>query len=57
MSYSEGMDATAPIFYIGHHETKRDLDVSPELIQHAQDLGVSMKEASNERMLTSRSMI
>jgi hypothetical protein len=34
------MDNTAPIFYIGHHETKRGLAVSPELVQHAQDLGV-----------------
>jgi protein arginine N-methyltransferase 5 len=41
MSYSDGMDGTAPIFYVGHHETKRSLDVSPELVQHAQDLGVS----------------
>jgi len=40
MSYSDGMEGTAPIFYIGYHETKRDLDVSSELIQHAQDLGV-----------------
>lgn len=40
MSYSDGMDGSAPIFYIGHHETKRGLAVSPELIQHAQDLGV-----------------
>jgi hypothetical protein len=57
MSYSDGMDATAPLFYIGHHETKRDMDVSPELIQHAQDLGVSIREASGERNLTSCSMI
>jgi protein arginine N-methyltransferase 5 len=34
------MEGTAPIFYIGQHETKRALDVSPELVQHAQDLGV-----------------
>ena len=29
------------IFYIGQHETKRALSVSPELLQHGQDLGVS----------------
>jgi protein arginine N-methyltransferase 5 len=48
MSYSDG-EPTAPIFYIGHHETKRGLDVSPELIQHAQDLGVSIRAALRER--------
>lgn len=42
MDYSEGMDESAAIFYIGHHETQRGLDVSPELIQHAQDLGYDM---------------
>lgn len=39
MSYSDDMDAL-PVFYIGQHESKRALDVSAELVQHAQDLGV-----------------
>jgi protein arginine N-methyltransferase 5 len=41
MDYSEGMDESFPVFYIGQHESKRTLHVSPELVQHAQDLGVS----------------
>jgi protein arginine N-methyltransferase 5 len=41
MSYSDSMEPSAPLFYIGHHETKRGLNVSSELVQHAQDLGVS----------------
>ncbi|KAG9199795.1 methyltransferase protein [Epicoccum nigrum] len=31
-----------PVFYIGQHESKRALDVSAELVQHAQDLGYDM---------------
>jgi hypothetical protein len=31
-----------PVFYIGQHESKRALDVSAELVQHAQDLGVGV---------------
>ncbi|KAI0589526.1 Protein arginine N-methyltransferase [Pyrenophora tritici-repentis] len=42
MDYSEGMDHHASVFYIGQHESKRSLDVSPELVQHAQDLGYDM---------------
>ncbi|KAJ4367606.1 hypothetical protein N0V83_007191 [Neocucurbitaria cava] len=42
MDYSDGMDDSTPMFYIGQHETKRRLDVSPELVQHAQDLGYDM---------------
>ncbi|KAI4625090.1 uncharacterized protein J4E87_004936 [Alternaria ethzedia] len=42
MDYSEGMGEHAPVFYIGQHESKRTLDVSPELVQHAQDLGYDM---------------
>jgi protein arginine N-methyltransferase 5 len=52
MSYSDGMEGTAPIFYVGQHETKRALDVSPELIQHAQDLGVRTRSDCLECMLT-----
>ncbi|PSN73335.1 arginine N-methyltransferas-like protein [Corynespora cassiicola Philippines] len=37
---SPHMDAT--MFYIGQHETKRTLPVSPELLHHAQDLGYDM---------------
>lgn len=40
MSYSDSMEPSTPLFYIGNHETKRALAVSPELVQHAQDLGV-----------------
>lgn len=46
MDYSEGMDEHAPVFYIGQHESKRTLDVSLELVQHAQDLGVSASKTS-----------
>lgn len=35
------MDDSAAVFYIGQHEKKRTLDVSAELLQHAQDLGVN----------------
>ncbi|KAF1837240.1 protein arginine N-methyltransferase HSL7 [Decorospora gaudefroyi] len=42
MDYSEGLDESAPVFYIGQHESKRELDVSSELVQHAQDLGYDM---------------
>ncbi|CAN9256702.1 unnamed protein product [Alternaria alternata] len=42
MDYSEGMDESFPVFYIGQHESKRTLHVSPELVQHAQDLGYDM---------------
>ncbi|KAF3000289.1 methyltransferase protein [Curvularia kusanoi] len=31
-----------PVFYIGQHESKRALNVSAELVQHAQDLGYDM---------------
>lgn len=48
MDYSEGMDDSAAIFYIGQHESKRSLDVSPELVQHAQDLGVGAAENMQE---------
>jgi protein arginine N-methyltransferase 5 len=34
------MGDAMPIFYVGHHETKRALPFSEELAQHAQDLGV-----------------
>jgi hypothetical protein len=40
MSYSDAMDDLVPTFYIGQHETSRSLNVSSELVQHAQDLGV-----------------
>jgi len=36
----DAMDDAPPVFYIGQHERKRTLDVSAELVQHAQDLGV-----------------
>ncbi|KAH7414544.1 PRMT5 arginine-N-methyltransferase-domain-containing protein [Phaeosphaeria sp. MPI-PUGE-AT-0046c] len=42
MSYSDGMEPSTPLFYIGQHETKRALAVTPELVQHAQDLGYDM---------------
>jgi protein arginine N-methyltransferase 5 len=42
MSYSDAMDESVPLFYIGQHETRRSLDVSGELVQHAQDLGYDM---------------
>ncbi|KAF2832771.1 Skb1 methyltransferase [Ophiobolus disseminans] len=42
MSYSDGNEGTSPILYIGHHETKRALHASTELVQHAQDLGYDM---------------
>lgn len=41
MDYSDGMGDSAPQFYVGQHEARRTLDVSPELVQHGQDLGVS----------------
>jgi hypothetical protein len=59
MSYSDGGGGSAPIFYIGHHETKPRLAVSSELVQHAQDLGVGAFQAQQEgtmSMLTLRSM-
>ena len=37
--YADDMESL-PVFYIGQHESKRALDVSAELVQHAQDLGV-----------------
>lgn len=40
MDYSDDADNVVPTFYIGQHESKRTLDVSAELVQHAQDLGV-----------------
>lgn len=39
------MDMERPVFYIGQHETRRALDVSAELVQHAQDLGVGAPAA------------
>jgi hypothetical protein len=48
MDYSEGMDESAPVFYIGQHESKRSLHVSPELVQHAQDLGVGASETRED---------
>ncbi|KAF2279805.1 protein arginine N-methyltransferase HSL7 [Westerdykella ornata] len=36
------MEDNMPILYIGHHETKRAMPVSEELVQHAQDLGYDM---------------
>lgn len=38
-----------PVFYIGQHESKRALGVSPELVQHAQDLGVRSPPYSPRR--------
>ncbi|KAH6614823.1 arginine N-methyltransferas-like protein [Boeremia exigua] len=35
-------DTALPVFYIGQHESSRALDVSAELVQHAQDLGYDM---------------
>jgi protein arginine N-methyltransferase 5 len=40
MDYADNMDGPMPMFYIGHHETKRALTVSEELVQHAEDIGV-----------------
>ncbi|KAI8936187.1 hypothetical protein NX059_006621 [Plenodomus lindquistii] len=42
MDYSDGMDDSTPVFYIGQHERRRTLDVSTELVQHAQDLGYDL---------------
>ncbi|CBX92914.1 similar to protein arginine N-methyltransferase [Plenodomus lingam JN3] len=42
MDYSDSMDESTPVFYIGQHERKRTLDISAELAQHAQDLGYDM---------------
>ncbi|KAF1347249.1 arginine N-methyltransferas-like protein [Lizonia empirigonia] len=39
--YADGMESL-PVFYIGQHESKRVLDISAELVQHAQDLGYDM---------------
>ena len=33
-------DDFMPIFYVGHHETKRSLPVSGSLLRRAQDVGV-----------------
>ncbi|KAF1923983.1 protein arginine N-methyltransferase HSL7 [Didymella exigua CBS 183.55] len=41
MSYADDTDAL-PVFYIGQHESRRALDVSAELVQHAHDLGYDM---------------
>jgi hypothetical protein len=50
------MEPQAPQFYIGHHETKRGLAVSPELVQHAQDLGVRASHLYTRARLTCESM-
>ncbi|KAL5114694.1 hypothetical protein ACEQ8H_007428 [Pleosporales sp. CAS-2024a] len=42
MSSADSMEPAAPVWYIGHHETRRGVSVSPELVQHAQDLGYDM---------------
>lgn len=34
------VDDFMPIFYVGHHETKRSLPVSESLLRRAQDVGV-----------------
>lgn len=34
------VDDFVPIFYIGHHETKRSLPISESLLRRAQDVGV-----------------
>lgn len=39
---SADLEDQRPLFYIGHHETKRTLNVSEELVNHAQDLGVCL---------------
>lgn len=39
--YADDMESL-PVFYIGQHESKRALNVSAELVQHAQDLGVCL---------------
>jgi hypothetical protein len=56
MNYSDGNDESAPVFYIGQHESKRDLDVSQELVHHAQDLGVSSRTTMQGPSLTMFSM-
>ena len=40
MDSSSNMGEPVTTFYVGHHETKRDLPVSDELVPHAHDLGV-----------------
>jgi protein arginine N-methyltransferase 5 len=40
MDSASSVGDALPIFYIGHHEAKRALEFSEELLQHAQDLGV-----------------
>lgn len=47
MAYSEDMDESAAVFYVGQHETKRDLKTSEELVHHAQDIGVRCSEESS----------
>lgn len=42
MDSPRAMGEVLPMFYVGEHETKRPLPVSTELVQHAQDLGVSI---------------
>ncbi|KAF2680016.1 protein arginine N-methyltransferase HSL7 [Lentithecium fluviatile CBS 122367] len=42
MDSPTSMGEAPPMFYIGEHATKRPLPVSPELINHAQDLGYDM---------------
>jgi hypothetical protein len=36
-------DEFMPIFYVGHHDSKRQLPVSDSVLRRAQDVGVSAR--------------
>lgn len=36
-------DDFMPIFYVGHHESKRPLPVTDSVLRRAQDVGVSIR--------------
>lgn len=50
MDSASSVGDALPIFYIGHHESKRALEFSEELLQHAQDLGVCDLVIQDPRM-------
>jgi protein arginine N-methyltransferase 5 len=57
MTSSSPMDEFTPIFYVGHHETKRPLPITDFVLRQAQDVGVCASSRNTEKMLIFHSMI
>jgi type II protein arginine methyltransferase len=46
------IDDFIPVFYVGHHESKRSLPVTGFVLRRAQDIGVYLSHCPSKYLLT-----